>query len=220
MKIRAAFPFFLILLAGCSPLKNSPKEEKYQMELTLQEVQTNVDDLRHDMQTFKSEWDLMEGKVNQQDTLSKEMKEHHMESLKSKVDYLEKQLSLLKKSLALQESKQADLSKDMEQLTSHANETTAALVQHKERLHEIEKGVVAQNRKLDDVAKLKTTLEAVAQSVGASSFDGIAYKVKSGDSLEKIAKQNGVTIEDLKKANDLSNHLIVVGQKLKIPKAR
>jgi LysM repeat protein len=43
------------------------------------------------------------------------------------------------------------------------------------------------------------------------------YSVKSGDTLSKIAKANGVTVKALESENDLSTTKIKVGQKLKIP---
>lgn len=43
------------------------------------------------------------------------------------------------------------------------------------------------------------------------------YKVRSGDNLSKIAKRHGVTVDAIKKANNLSNDRLSVGQKIKIP---
>ena len=43
------------------------------------------------------------------------------------------------------------------------------------------------------------------------------YVVKPGDSLEKIAKKNGVKVSALKEANQLTSDKIRVGQKLTIP---
>ena len=43
------------------------------------------------------------------------------------------------------------------------------------------------------------------------------YKVKSGDSLSKIADKHGVTVDAIKKENNLKSDKIVVGQNLKIP---
>jgi LysM repeat protein len=45
------------------------------------------------------------------------------------------------------------------------------------------------------------------------------YVVKSGDSLNRIAKAHGTTVKALKVANGLENDRIVVGAKLKIPTA-
>lgn len=43
------------------------------------------------------------------------------------------------------------------------------------------------------------------------------YKVKAGDSLTKIAKEQGTTISALRRANNLTTDRIKVGQDLKIP---
>lgn len=44
------------------------------------------------------------------------------------------------------------------------------------------------------------------------------YTVKSGDSLYKIAKEHGMTIEELKSLNDLTSNTIRVGQRLTVRK--
>ncbi|WP_457600235.1 LysM peptidoglycan-binding domain-containing protein [Hydrogenivirga sp.] len=46
----------------------------------------------------------------------------------------------------------------------------------------------------------------------------VVYRVRPGDSLQKIAKKFGVSWKDIKSANRLKSNVIRVGQKLKIPK--
>jgi LysM repeat protein len=53
-------------------------------------------------------------------------------------------------------------------------------------------------------------------SASAGNGDEI-YIVKSGDTLSKIAKRNGVTVKAVESANGLSTTRIKVGEKLKIP---
>lgn len=59
-------------------------------------------------------------------------------------------------------------------------------------------------------------VDAVIQYIGETP-SGTTYTVKSGDSLWNIAKKFGVSVEELKVANNLSNNLLNIGQVLKIP---
>ncbi|MBM7855459.1 LysM repeat protein [Desulfohalotomaculum tongense] len=52
---------------------------------------------------------------------------------------------------------------------------------------------------------------------GAGDEKGIIYTVKPGDSLFFIARDFGITVSELKKANNLKSDEILVGQKLVIP---
>ncbi|AFL52134.1 murein DD-endopeptidase MepM/ murein hydrolase activator NlpD [Sinorhizobium fredii] len=56
-------------------------------------------------------------------------------------------------------------------------------------------------------------------NAGAGDGSDGAYTVKPGDSLNKIAKANGVSVAALKQANGLTAEGIRVGQKLKMPGA-
>lgn len=55
------------------------------------------------------------------------------------------------------------------------------------------------------------------QQEAESSEENIVYIVQSGDSLWSIAKKYNVTVNDLKNANNLTNNLLQIGQKLIIP---
>ncbi|OAP34524.1 peptidoglycan-binding protein [Sinorhizobium glycinis] len=56
-------------------------------------------------------------------------------------------------------------------------------------------------------------------NAGAGAGSDGGYAVKPGDSLNKIAKANGVSVAALKQANGLTAEAIRVGQKLKLPAA-
>jgi len=52
-----------LLPIACSPLKSSPNDEKHQLELTLHELQTNFDDVRHDLNCFQTEMQILDGRI-------------------------------------------------------------------------------------------------------------------------------------------------------------
>ncbi len=57
------------------------------------------------------------------------------------------------------------------------------------------------------------------QQTGAASAAGSSYVVQSGDSLNRISANTGVSVADLQKANGLTGTSIRIGQTLKIPGA-
>ncbi len=62
-----------------------------------------------------------------------------------------------------------------------------------------------------------STLIANARELTPPNGAATSYKVKSGDNLMKIASTYGVTVKQLRSANNLKTDQIKVGQTLKIP---
>lgn len=78
----------------------------------------------------------------------------------------------------------------------------------------------------DDVKQLKNDWQRYADAVvrAVLEYTGIStiptenvYTVQRGDSLWSIAKKLNVSVDELKKANNLSTNLLSIGQTLKIP---
>lgn len=203
-----------LVIASCSPLKSSPNDEKHQLELTLHEVQTNLDDLRHDINCFQTELQILDGRIKYYENTLSSLKHHDLEKQQAKLDQLTFQIQALeKKWLTLDKNQNSEI-QELKTLSSHANETTKALSQFRDRIGDLEKDIYSQNRKFDEVAKLKGHIEHLARGInGRFKF----YKVKAGDSLEKIARINQTSVEKIKEMNSLNQDLIVIGQELKIP---
>jgi LysM repeat protein len=75
---------------------------------------------------------------------------------------------------------------------------------------------------LDQLAKELAALSGSHSGGGAATpstgaANGNEYVVQKGDTLTSIAKNNGVTIADLRKANNLTSDSLKVGQKLVVP---
>jgi LysM repeat protein len=208
--IKRTFLLVSCLIAGCSPLKTSPHDEKHQLELTLHEVQTNLDDLRHDINCFQTEMQILDGRIRYYENTLAALKNQDLQNTQEKITQLIQQIQHLEKKVLSYEISQKTEEKNLEKLTAHANETTIAFTQFKHRLQEIEQDMVS-------LAKLKTNLESLTQHLNPSSEPFKTYKVSPGDSLEKIARTHKTSVEKLKSCNQLRQDLIVVGQELKIP---
>ncbi len=206
----------LLLLAvpSCTPLKSSPNDEKHQLELTLHEVRTNLDDVRHDINCFQSELQILDGRIKYYENTLATLKQHDLEKQQTRIEQLGAQIQSLEKKWLSMEKNQGRDSEELGSLSTHANETTAALAQFKDRINELEQELHTQNRKVDEVAKFKGNIEALTKGV-MGEFK--VYRVRPGDSLERIARAHKTSVDKIKKYNNLGQDLIVVGQELKIP---
>ncbi len=201
---------FLLFAVSCSPIKSSPKEEKHQLELTLHELQTNLDDLRHDVHCVTTDIQLLDGKISHHENILNSLKQQTKQD--EKLQDLKHTLLLLEKKIASLQAQET-----LKNLTDHANETTLALKQHKQRIAELEKELITQERKYEELTKLAATLESLKNAIPGDGVQIKLYKVKAGDSLEKIAKNHQITVEYIKKLNQLDQDLIYIDQELKIP---
>lgn len=207
----------LTLFTGCGSM-NAPREENHKTELTLHKIRTEVEDLKHDLNTSDIELHILEGKlIDQEETISL-LKEQMVESQTGKLEGLEHLISTFNKKISALEKKQEEILSDLRQLGSHANETTTALSQYKDKICEMEKTILFQNKKFEEIAKLRKSLENFA--LETSKNDLQSYTIKEGDSLQKISKNYSITIEELKKINHLKDDLIFSGQSILVPRSQ
>ena len=108
------------------------------------------------------------------------------------------------------ESMQQKILTDLRQLSGSTNQIAQSLAV-------LEKQIANQNERLNEVVKLKSTLNTISKAIGTNGASGKMHKVKSGDTLEKIARNHNTSIESLKRINGLTSSTIIVGQQLRIP---
>ena len=212
---KTVFLFLCFLGAGCSPLKSSPYGEGYQLELTLHEVKTNLEDVKHELHSFAAEMHVFDARIKHYEDILSSLKHQDLGKQQLKLEQLASDVQLLERKWTTGEKNRTTESDELRQLSSHTKQITAALGQCKNRIEELEKELTQGQRKFEELGKLKGNIESLAKVMRES--DGKFYKVRSGDSLEKIAKFNKTTVDKIKKLNGMDQDLIVVGQEIKIP---
>ena len=124
----------------------------------------------------------------------------------------------LEKRIHLLEKGQDTIRQDLHQLSTHANQTTSSLVDYRSQINALDALVKKQNERLGEIVKLKSTLDSISKAIGATpATSSKVHKVRSGDSLDKIARRYNTTVDGLKRENGLSSNTILIGQELKIP---
>lgn len=209
------FPCALGILTSCAPLRTSPHDEKHQWELKLHEVQTHLDDIKHHVACFQTELEILDGRIKFYENALTSLKQQDIEKQQIKIEQISQELLALEKKWSKLAKGQEEEKEDLHRLISHANDTKTALLQFKGKMQEFEQDLIAQDRRFEELGKIKGSIDLIAKSLKLPSLK--THKVRAGDTLEKIASAYHTKVDLIKKYNDLNTDLIVVGQELRIP---
>jgi len=207
MKYFISFP--LILLTGCLSLSSS-REDKHQIELGLRKMRTDLEEVRQDCNTYEVGHHLLEGKFLEQEQMLATLKQR-FDELKDK-DSPPQEVQILAREVDQLSKRQENIISDIRQLGAYANETTTALSQYKDKIAQLENLMALQKQQINTLIKLKDSIDEYSQTENQK-----IYIVKSGDSLEKIAREHGTTVEKLKQLNQINSDVIMVDQQLSLP---
>ncbi len=203
---------FCLLLASCSNLVVSQKSEKQQMEFSVQKLKNEIEDLKQDMKTYQIEVGILEGKIMNHEEDLNSLQVHDLPG-KGGLRSLDSGTLNEKKILEIERTLD-HLVKRFERVELESKEIAKVVGSYKQKFHEMEKYLQAQTDSLQEIGRIRQSLKEIRED----SAEFITYRVRAGDSLEKIARQFGTTLEQLKKINQLHNDLILVGQEIRVPK--
>lgn len=221
--VAVGFGISALILSSCSSQLAAIYEGQHNTDIAIDQVRLEVADLKHILNNQKVELQILEEKLSKQENGLASAKNEGQLTHQSKLSEVRILLSSLEKRIAQIEKSQEKISSDLKQLTTHAQQTTTSLQQYRDKILECEQASVSQAKRLDEITKLKSTLNAISQAMhqgGPVSADNSykTYKIVLGDSLEKIAKREHISIEAIKKLNPgLSENKIFAGQEIKIP---
>lgn len=184
-----------LCLMGCSSRLAVLHQDKHDNSLALREIREELADIKHELNNTQVELQILE---EQYKTQEKDSKKTNSSSTQ-------------------QDPRISALEKKLTQLSNHGNQTSQYLNDCHAKIAELEKSLEHQNALLTEIVQLKSNLSSLTTSLQKDKLDTSLYKVKAGDSLEKIARIYKVSITSLKEENNLSNNKIMIGQELKIP---
>lgn len=191
--------------------------------VVMREILDNLDTMRHEVNNHESEIRMFDEKFANQEEILDSLRRQVSDALQAVRENLKSHSNQLEAKLAGHDNASKGLSSE---LKSYTNEYSNALSDYKRRIGELEKLIEIQNHNIENlqaamnaimevVQGKETSVEKISSSLEAGSSK--IYRVKAGDTLEKIAKQNQTTIKKLKDANSLTSDIVKVGQKLKLP---
>ena len=198
----------------------------------LRQLKIGLADLKHEMQNHEAEIHIFDNKLQSQEANFEHLRQQLIDDLQSQRDFarassinLEGKVKALDQSMNNIEAMVRGLTNDLRQIKTQSNDSVAVLGQYKQKIAELDNLLQAQSQHMQnleaalqammEVWQAKETAKEIANK--GSSEGEKTYKVQAGDSLEKIARANKISVQALRDANQLTNDRILVGQTLKIP---
>ncbi|MBJ7448863.1 MAG: LysM peptidoglycan-binding domain-containing protein [Parachlamydiales bacterium] len=182
-------------------------DKKVTRNFAQEDLKQDVADVKHQLHVLEVERGILEERLDSQEKL--------IQDLRQKLDTRSPSGAGDKRVGYLEKVQEGTLS-DMQQLKKHAADCLKQVNDMKAQVDQLETHVDSNILHLKSVVE---TLVKALQKDGSSvplvvNADTKTYKVKSGDSLEKIAKAHKTTIQALKNRNQLKQDRIIVGQEL------
>ena len=155
--------FAAFFLSSCTSSNSLQKSEKYQTEMTLHKTRADVEEAKHDLHTLKMELSILEGKiVNQEDQMT-QIKKDTFDQHHAKLENSIAQILRLEKKLTQLETKQEEISSQLQKIAQTTLEMSKALAQGKEKLNELEKSFQNESKPLFEIAKKNSCQDEISK---------------------------------------------------------
>lgn len=203
-------------LHGARPPRSAYERDQVGM---WNEVLSNLQTLRHGLANHEEELRIFEERFKTQEEIIDSLRGQLNETLTSLKEMVRFQSTSLESKIQQQENSAKGLSTNMK---TFSNESMAALSEYKQRIQDLEKTILLQNKNIENLQSALRTLSEALVEKGDDSENNLPlstklYLVKAGDNLEKIARNHNTSIKKLKDLNALTGSQIKIGQKLQIP---
>lgn len=180
--------------------------------------------LEHRISNLETENSYLKQKIVNQETTLDSLRDEMSALIRATKELTEKSSSSSETKIAQIEKNVEKLIADMKQFKNHSNDTADALTGHQKSLKEFEETFTLQKKQLKEFEEaLKSLAKAMSTGIPSKPEECVAtkgkntYRVRSGDSLGKIAINFKKSVTTLREANQLRSDVIVPGQELVIP---
>jgi LysM repeat protein len=191
----------------------------------LRNMRTTLEELRHSLNNQETEFRGFEEKLANMESMIDTMRDQLGETSRAHKEQIKGNAQSLESKIAALETSSKGIIADLKQLKAHANESAASLAQLMQKCTELGKASARQDQDIDNLqAALRSIVEAlgVGKESPKTATSENSYRVKSGDTLEKIAHLHGTTVRVLKELNNIPDgkDKIVVGKQLLMPEKK
>ena len=219
------YTVFTVLILTCfissCQTTTSDSKPQSQTDILVQELHAEFTDVKHQIHNLGVDLRILEEKIKGQEKEYSAVQKKMNDGNRFQKEYLQGGLAKLEKKVSTLQSQRENINADIHQLKRNVNDLGTTVGQYKTKLQDVEKVFSStQQSNEKNINNLKVALEslmALVKHKGNSFTSSKLYTVRSGDSLERIARKNNTTVEKLKEVNKLTSDLIITGDELRIP---
>jgi peptidoglycan DL-endopeptidase CwlS len=172
--------------------------------------------LSHRIQVCEAEMEMLKNSISSQEQSREALEKEVSGLLKAARDSVTES-----RDRSSQQSKSIDatvekLSSDLKQLKNHSNDLSLTVNELSKTLQGMKESVQQQGQAVRELEQAMRSITLAMGGKGGGSTNGktVSYIVKSGDSLEKIARTHGMTLNEIRELNSLKSLTIRPGQEL------
>ena len=210
---------------------SAPQSSLEDINTTLRQLKIGFSTLKNAVSNHENEIRVLENKLENELTSFEHIRNQLNEDMKAQQALIKNGMLNTENSFSEFELKINQLETltkstvtDLRSISNQANEFVAALTLQNKKIQGIEESIESQNQRLKQIEEaLKAMMELIQIKESpipnvSSTQNGKTYKVQAGDSLEKIARLNQVSVKDLRESNpNVVNDKIFQGQILNLP---
>lgn len=210
------------------PLNRERLAQPHQeMALLLQHMQRQLNEVMHEVRNHEVELRTLQEKhatqeISFDDAYRRWEKEHHAQQEATRLHFaqLQERMTTLERTLSQLETLSNALATDLRQMRGPCTEALQATQHQRDKIVELDRLLAHQRQGLTEVESALHAMMELWQAKEEKSSSEITskhYIVQPGDTLQKIARQQHLSVDALRQHNQLTSDRIVVGQSLKLP---
>ena len=203
-----------LLLCSCTNLLSKWDSNSNNPDPIAQSLRIEVSDLKHNLSAMQIELQMVDEKLRVHEEALSSFRSLVLSMQNQENDLYRQEFEDLRGKLAMLDRGFEKTRADVRGLST---QTHTLFHQSIKEIDDFKEVMSEQKTKIDEMSHIKGRINTLLDSMSQSTNHFQIYKVKSGDSLSRIADAFQLPVKTLKEANNLQDDKIFVGAELKIP---
>lgn len=203
-----------LLLCSCTQYLSNWGSSNKNSDPIAQSLRIEVSDLKHNLSALQIELQMVDEKLRVHEEALSSVRSLVLAMQTQEKDLYRQEFEDVRGKLAMLDRGFEKMRGDIKGLSTQAHTLFHQSIKEIDDFKEV---ISEQKIKIDEMTHIKGRINSLLDSMSQGASNYQTYKVKSGDTLGKIADEFQLPIKVLKEINQIKDDKIFVGAELKIP---